>query len=104
MTVMPIAKSGECEIADLSWPGGFPLARFGRVEDGFDYGHVLYGVFERDGNFGAIDNRFGESIALQRVLIADREGFGGDAAAKHVTAVVDKEASGTIHRRVEGNL
>src|ERR1017187_2662595 len=101
---MPIAKSAECEIEDLSSPRRFPLARVGRVEDGFDYGHVLDGVFDRDRNFGAIDNRFGEGIALQGVLIADGKGFGGNAVTEQIAAAVDQEAGGTIHRRVEGNL
>ena len=33
------------------------------------------GVFDGDRNFGVIQNRFGEGIALQRVLIADGEGL-----------------------------
>src|SRR5208337_1306098 len=90
--------------ADFSWPRGFPLARVGRVEDGLDYSHVFYGVFDRDGNFSVIDNRFGEGIALQGVLIADGEGFGGNAVTEQIAVVVDEEAGGTIHRCVEGNL
>ena len=57
-----------------------------------------------DGNFGVFQNRFGEGIALQGVLIADGEGLRGDAVAEQIATVVDEEASGAIDRRVEGDL
>jgi len=72
---MPIAKSGECEIADFSWPGDSHWPDLAELKMASITAMFSYGVFERDGNLGAIDNRFGEGIALQRVLIADGEGF-----------------------------
>ena len=80
------------------------MARVGGVEDGVDYGHVPDRVFDGDRDFSAFQNGFGEGIALQGVLIAGGEGLCSDAAAEQISTVVDKEASGTIHRCVEGNL
>ena len=57
-----------------------------------------------DRNFSVFQNGFGERIALQGVLIADGEGFRGDASAEEVAAVVDEEASGAVDRRVEGDF
>jgi hypothetical protein len=71
------------------------------VKDCFNYGHVLNGVLDGDGNFSVFQNGFGEGITLQSVLIADGEGFSGDASAEEVTSIVDEEASGAVNRHVE---
>jgi hypothetical protein len=71
------------------------------VEEGFDDGHIFDCVFERDGDFGVFEDCFGECVALQRVLIANGEGFGGKAVAEEVFAIVDEEACGPVWRRIE---
>ncbi len=78
-----------------------PFARVGGLKDGIDYRHVLDGVFEGNGDFSIFENRLGEGIALQGVLIADWEGFGGAASAKEVSAIVDEEARRAVQRGVE---
>ena len=80
------------------------MARVSGAKNGFDDGHVADGVLEGDGNFGAFQNRFGEGVALQGVLIADRKCFRNDALAKEVASIVDEEASRAVNRGVEGNF
>ena len=53
-----------------------PLIRCCRAKDGVDDGHVLDGIFERDGDFGVFANGFGESISLDGVLVARRDDLG----------------------------
>ncbi len=71
------------------------------MEDCFDDGHVLDRVFDSHGNFAAVQNGLGESIALERVLVADGKRFRGDAASGKVAAVVDENASWPVGRSVE---
>lgn len=80
------------------------MASLGRLEDGFDYGHILDGVFEGDGDFGVFEDGSGEGVALKRVLVAGGEGFCGDAGAENVLAIVDEDAGRTVGWGVEGDF
>src|ERR1700685_1074660 len=82
----------------------FPLAGLGGGEDGFDDGHVGNAFFEGDRDGSALEDGAGEGVALERVLIDGGEGFGGDAGAEDVAAVVDEDACGAFARRIEGDL
>src|SRR5208282_5046138 len=85
----------------FSSPRRLPFAGDCGVEDGIDDGHVRDGVFDRDGNLRVFEDGPGEGVALQCVLVAGREGFGGDSAAGKIARGVDENASGTIWRRVD---
>src|ERR1022692_4585980 len=88
----------------------FPASRFRRAEQRIDDGHVPDGVNERHRHFALATHGLREQVALDGVLVADRECFGLDAGAEQVGAVVHKDAarlvlpsvpippSGTAHR------
>ena len=83
---------------------GLPLAGAGRSKNGVDDGHVGDAFFEGDGDGGAFEDGAREGVALERVLVDDGEGFGGDAGAEDVAAVVGEQACGAIGRGVERDL
>src|SRR3954463_15435214 len=81
-----------------------PSARFGRAEHCLDDGHVGDCVFQRHGHFAAFENRLGEFVALDGVLIGGGEFLGHDAAAEDIAGLIDEEARGPVLGGVEGNL
>src|ERR1022692_684592 len=82
----------------------FPATRFRRAEQRIDDGHVPDGVNERHRHFALATHGLREQVALNGVLVADRERFGLDAGAEQVGAVVHKDAARLVGRRVEWNL
>ena len=59
----------------------FPRTRFSSAENGFDDGHVLDCVGQRNGYLGPFAHGFGKDVALNRVLITGWERFYRDTAA-----------------------
>ena len=98
MSAGPWQKSG------FSTLRGFPLARLSRPEDCIDYSHIRDGVLDRHRNFSVIQNGLGKSIALQRVLVARRKSFRGDAAAREIARAVNEKLGGAVERGVDGDL
>ena len=72
-----------------------------RAKQRIDDGHVAHGVREWHRHFALAPHGLREQIALDGVLVADRECFGLDAGAEQVGAVVHEDAARTIRRRVE---
>src|ERR1039457_2828627 len=81
-----------------------PASRFRRAEQRIDDGHVADGVLEWHRHFALATHGLREQVALDGVLVADRECFGLDAGAEQVGAVVHKDAARLVVRRVEWNL
>src|ERR1035441_6413386 len=71
------------------------------AEDRLDHRHIADGIFQRHRDLGRVQDGLRESIALQRVLIADGESLRGNAAAKQVAAGVDEQAGGAVVRRID---
>ena len=80
------------------------MAAFRAPEQSLDHCEVAERIFERHRNFRMVENRAGKRIALQRVLVADRERFGADAGATQVPRGVDKQPRRPVRRGIEGNL
>src|ERR1039458_7465142 len=59
----------------------FPATRFRRAEQRSEEGHVPDGVNERHRHFALATHGLREQVALDGVLVADRECFGLDAGA-----------------------
>src|ERR1035441_5963073 len=66
-----------------------PQAGVCGAEDRLDHRHIADGIFQGHRDLGRVQDGLRESIALQRVLIADGESLRGNAAAKQVAAGVD---------------
>src|SRR5260370_14393690 len=81
-----------------------PLAGCAGAEDSSDHRHVFDCIPKGNRNLGAVQDRAGEGITLNRVLVADRESLGGDAAAEDIASVVDQNAGGPIRGSVERDL
>src|ERR1700747_1140009 len=53
--------------------GRLPLARIPRTENGVDHRHVFECILKRNRHVSISANCSGEDVALNRVLVADRE-------------------------------
>ena len=62
---------------------------------------AIFLIASSSGTGTSVFSRTALEIALKRVLIADREGFGGESAAEEVLAIVDEEACRSVQRRIE---
>src|SRR5579872_4054588 len=61
-----------------------PTAGLSRSKDRFDYLHISDRFFKRHRYLGVIENRLGELVTLQSVLVADRKFFCHAIHAKQV--------------------
>ena len=64
----------------------------------------LIASVERNRHLGAFAHGFGKDVALNRVLVASREGFYRNAATDEVPPVIDKNAARPVIGCVEGDL
>src|SRR5206468_11155445 len=74
----------------------FPLPRFRRAEDGIDNRHVPDRILERIGRRSETADGLREQVGLNRVLIAGVHFDSLDAAARQVSAIVDKQPARPI--------
>src|SRR5262245_27119738 len=96
-------RIGPCLYFWTRWRGGRlqrdPGVLLRAGYDGFDDAHVADGVGEGRRDGGVVEDRPGEKVALDRVLVADVEGDLLDVAP----ALVPHQA-GAVGRGVEGDL
>ena len=79
-----------------------PSSCFGGTKDRFNYGHVAKSVLDGDRNFAVSADGARKNVALNGVLIARGESFGGEAAPENVAAVVDENPARAVIWRVKG--
>src|ERR1035438_5539257 len=77
-----------------------PLAGSAGPEHRIDDRHILDGIFERHGNFRVFANRFRKPVALNRILIARRNGLDSYRTAARPSPV-DIYIRGAIQWRTE---
>src|SRR5215469_233114 len=76
--------------------GCLPLARIPRTENGLDHRHVFECILKRNRHVSISANCSGEDVALNRVLVADREVLSSNPATEHVAPVVNKDAAHSV--------
>ena len=80
------------------------MACRGGSEDCVDHGHIEDGVCDGHWYRAAFEDGVRKTVALNGVLIADRELFVADASAEDVDATVNGDAAGPVRWRIEGNF